>query len=48
QLSNARGEAINNKIKVRIRMAYGFRNTNNLIAMIMLSCSDIKPELRPS
>ena len=37
--SNARIEASNNKIKVTIRMAHGFRNTDNLIAMIKLRCS---------
>ena len=37
--SNAGIEAFNNKIKVTIRMAYGFRNTDNLIAMIKLRCS---------
>ena len=37
--SNARIEAFNDKIKVTIRMAYGFRNTDNLIAMIKLRCS---------
>ena len=37
--SNARIEAFNNKIKVTIRMAYGFRDTDNLIAMIKLRCS---------
>lgn len=41
-LSNARIEAINNKIKLSIRMAYGFRNMENMFAMIMLRCSDIK------
>jgi transposase len=40
-LSNARVEAINNKIKVTIKMAYGFRNIDNLIAMIMLRCSNL-------
>ena len=40
-LSNARIEATNNKIKLSIRMAYGFRNINNLIDLIMLRCSDI-------
>jgi len=44
-ISNARVEAINNKIKVTIRMGYGFRNTDNLIALVMLRCSDIKPQL---
>ena len=40
-LSNARVEAINNKIKLTIRMGYGFRNIDNLIAMVMLRCSGI-------
>ena len=44
-LTNARIEAINNKIKLSIRMAYGFRNIDNMIAMIMLRCSDIKVKL---
>lgn len=39
--SNARVEAINNKIKVTIKMGYGFRNINNLIALIMLRCSGL-------
>ena len=37
--SNAGIEAFDNKIKVTIRMAYGFRDTDNLIAMIKLRCS---------
>ena len=37
--SNARPEAFNNKIKVTIRMAYGFRHVDDLIAMIKLRCS---------
>ena len=40
-LSNARIEATNNKIKLSIRMAYGFRNLDNLKAMIMLRCGDL-------
>jgi transposase len=40
-LSNARIEAINNKIKLTIRMAYGFRNIDNMIALVMLRCSGI-------
>jgi len=38
-LTNARIEAINNKIKVTIRMGYGFRNIDNLIAIVRLKCS---------
>lgn len=37
-LTNARIEAINNKIKVTIRMAYGYRNIDNLIALVKLKC----------
>lgn len=37
--SNARPEAFNNKIKATIRMAYGFRHVDDLIAMIKLRCS---------
>lgn len=44
-LSNARIEAVNNKIKLTIRMAYGFRNIDNMIDMIMLRCSDIDVKL---
>ncbi|WP_085381129.1 transposase [Bifidobacterium adolescentis] len=42
--SNARLEAFNNRIKVTIRMAYGFRHVNNLIALVMLRCGG--PDLR--
>ena len=45
RLSNARIEATNNKIKLIIRRAYGFRNTDNLISMVMMSCSAVKPIL---
>ena len=38
RISNARVEATNNKIKLTIRMAYGFRNIDNLIALIYLRC----------
>lgn len=44
-VSNARVEAVNNKIKVAIRQGYGFRNIDNLIALVMLRCSDLKPSL---
>ena len=43
--SNARLEAFNNKIKVTIRMAYGFRHVDNLIAMIKLRCSGLPTHL---
>ena len=41
QMSNARIEATNNKIKLIIRRAFGFRNIQHLIDMIMLICSDL-------
>lgn len=44
-ISNARIESMNNKIKLTIRMGYGFRNIDNLIALIMLRCSDLRPQL---
>lgn len=44
-VSNARVEAVNNKIKVAIRQGYGFRNVGNLIALVMLRCSALKPSL---
>ena len=44
-LSNARVEAVNNKIKLTVRMGYGFRNIDNLIALIMLRCSKLEPTL---
>ncbi len=45
RLPNARIETTNNKIKLIIRRAYGFRNMDNMIAMIMLSCSSVHPSL---
>ena len=42
KMSNARIEAINNKIKLIIRKAYGFRNVQNMLDMVLLVCSKIK------
>ncbi len=36
---------IDNKVKVTVRMGHGFRNTDNLVALIMLRCSDGQPAL---
>lgn len=44
-VSNARMEALNNRIKVAIGQGYGFRNVDNLIALTMLRCSDLRPAL---
>lgn len=41
-LNNARVEATNNKIKLLIRIAYGFRNTDLMISLILLCCSSLK------
>ena len=35
KLSNARIEATNNKIKLTLKMAYGFRNTDNLFSWVI-------------
>ena len=40
-LTNTRIEATNNKIKLTIRMGYGFRNIDNLIALVMLKCGGL-------
>ena len=45
KMSNARIEATNNKIKLIIRKAYGFRNIYNMIDMVYLVCSRIKVPL---
>lgn len=39
--SNARLEASDNRIKVTIRMAYGFHHVSNLISLGMLRCSGL-------
>ena len=44
-LSNARVEAINNKIKLTVRMAYSFCSLDNLFAMVMLICSGLQVPL---
>ena len=40
-LSNARLEAVNNKIKTTIKIGYGYRNLGNLIALVMLKCGGL-------
>ena len=39
--SNARLEASDNRIKVTIRMTYGFHHVSSLIALIMLRCGGL-------
>ena len=44
-LSNARLEAVNNRIKTTIRIGYGYRNLDNLIALVMLKCGGLNLQL---
>lgn len=46
ELSNARIESMNNKIKILIRKSYGFRNIQNLKDMIMIVCSNLYKEIK--
>lgn len=41
-LSNARLEAINNKIKWLVRRSHGFRNRQSMFAYVKLICSKVK------
>ena len=41
QANSAKSEATNATIKVLIKLARGFRNTDNMIALIYLKCSDL-------
>ena len=45
-ISNGRVEAINNKIKVAVRMGYGFRNTDNLVARSCSGAATASPSSR--
>jgi len=44
-MSNARIEATNNKIKLIVRKAYGFRNLGNMLDMVYLVCSNLRVPL---
>lgn len=44
-ISNARIEATNNKIKLIIRKAYGFKNIENMLSMIYMTCSNLRVPL---
>jgi len=41
QVSNARIESTNNKIKLIIRRSFGFRNIQNMLDMVLLVCSNL-------
>lgn len=53
QANSAKSEAANTTIKVLIKMARGFRNTQNMISLIYLKCSDLviplnnRPQMSP-
>ena len=38
RLTAGQSEAFNNRIKVTVRMAYGFHRVTNLIALVMPRC----------
>ena len=41
QVSNARIESTNNKIKLILRRSFGFRNIQNMLDMVLLVCSNL-------
>ena len=53
QANSAKSEAVNTTIKALIKMARGFRNIGNMIALIFLKCSDLviplfnRPQMSP-
>jgi len=40
-IGRGRVESINNKIKVSVRMDYGFKNMDNLVSLLVLRCLDL-------
>ena len=41
KLSNARAEALNNKVKLLVRRAYGFHSANAALALVHLACGPV-------
>jgi transposase len=41
-LSNARAEAMNNRVKLIVRRAYGFHSANAALALVHLTCGPVK------
>jgi transposase len=41
KLSNARAEALNNKVKLLVRRAYGFHSANAALALVHLACGSV-------
>ena len=44
-LSNGRTESVNLKVRLRTRMAFGFKDPDALIAILMLSLGGHRPTL---
>jgi hypothetical protein len=44
-IGSGRVESINNKIKVSVRMDYSFKNTDNLVSLLVLRCLDLQPAM---
>jgi transposase len=40
-VTNARAEALNNKVRLITRRAYGFHSVNAALALVMLTCGPI-------
>ena len=50
RLSNARAEALNNKVKLIVRRAYGFHSAQAALALVHLTCGPVTltlPHERP-
>jgi transposase len=45
KLSNARAEALNNKVKLIVRRAYGFHSARAALALVHLTCGPFTPTL---
>ncbi len=45
KLSNARAEAMNNKVKLIVRRAYGFHSANAALALVHLTCGPVTLKL---
>jgi hypothetical protein len=43
--SNARAEALNNKVKLIARRAYGVHSANAALALVCLTCGPVTPTL---
>ena len=53
KLTAGQSEAFNNRIKVTVRMAYGFHRVTNLIALVMPRCGGLdirlpQPAIQPT